>query len=338
MFAWIGVFMSKSPLAFVGKIFLNFFTFIGTSIFLLVLSGIILMSFFGRKYQSSKVGGDIRTFHLSEQYRIPEKAELVSIRIDEPITTEFVSRLGLKLDAILDRIEEKAGSLKGVLLIVNSPGGGAAASQELYFMIKEIASLVPVVSYCQDSATSGAYYAILPSHEIFANPSSLLASVGVRTDLFSVQKLAEKVGVTKTSKTTGLLKAPFDPFSPIRPEADHFLQTLIEDIGSQFLAHVSEERKLSSEVKQRISDGRVVLGEEALALGLIDHLGTLRQAKKTLLEMSSAVSKQIFELEIRRDVHLSELLDRLDSLSTKAFQLFQTLFLQTPVVHLDSSR
>ena len=176
----------------------------------------------------------------------------------------------------------KNSSVAGVLVRVNSPGGAVAPSQELFSTLKRLASEKPVVVSMGTVATSGGYYIAVAGKEIFANPSTLTGSIGVRLQLTNVQELMERIGVRSESFTTGKFKATGSPFQAMSEEERTYLQAVLDDMQDEFISIVAQNRALPKDTVTALADGRVFTGRQALASGLIDHLGDKEAALNRL--------------------------------------------------------
>lgn len=176
-------------------------------------------------------------------------------------------------------------SVAGVLIRIDSPGGAVAPSQEIYSAIKRLAKAKPVVVSMGTVAASGGYYAAVAGREIFANPSTLTGSIGVRLQLTNAQGLMERIGVTSESLTTGPLKAAGSPFEPLTPEQRTYLKSLLDDMQDEFVRAVAEGRNLPLEAVLPLADGRILTGRQALKSKLIDSLGDQNTALARLTAM-----------------------------------------------------
>jgi len=173
-------------------------------------------------------------------------------------------------------------SVKGVLLRVNSPGGAIAPSQEIYQAVKDLNAVKPVVASYGSVAASGGYYASAPARLIVANPGSVTASIGVMAEFVTVADAMEKLGIKPEVLTTGKYKAAGTPMRNLTDDQRDQLLGLMTDLHDQFVDHVAEARGMDRERVAAIADGRAVSGRQALALGLIDQLGSQEQAFATL--------------------------------------------------------
>lgn len=177
-------------------------------------------------------------------------------------------------------------SIKGIVLRVDSPGGGVGPSQEIYEEIKKTVAVKPVVVSMGSVAASGGYYVSAPVNRIFANPGTITGSIGVIMEFTNVQELFGKIGLKNQVIKSGEHK---DIGSPVRPMTDsdrQILQSLIDDTQQQFVAAVAEGRKMPVADVMPLADGRVFTGRQALAVGLVDELGNLQDAISAAARMA----------------------------------------------------
>lgn len=178
------------------------------------------------------------------------------------------------IDKILSR-----GDAKGILVLVNSPGGGAAASQEIYFALKRAAAKIPVCVSMGSTAASGGLMVSLAGERIFAAPSTITGSIGVRMDIPQFQDLMSKIGIGQETLVTGPFKDAASYTHALTPEDRRYLLGVLENMHSQFVDLVSENRKITRDKAAALADGKIYTGQQALELGLIDELGSLHEAK-----------------------------------------------------------
>lgn len=181
----------------------------------------------------------------------------------------------------LERMRE-ARNVRAVVVRINSPGGGVAASQEIH---REIARFrketgKPVVVSMESVAASGGYYAAVAADRIVANPGTITGSVGVIMQWINYGDLLEWARLRPMTIKTGTLKDAGNPSRPMTDEERAYFEGLAGELRAQFQAAVAEGRKgrLKAGTLERLSDGRVVTGQEALALGMVDEIGDLRDA------------------------------------------------------------
>ncbi len=186
---------------------------------------------------------------------------------------------------------EKNKKVKAIVLSVNSPGGAVAPSQEIHDVVKDISKKKVVVASFGTVAASGAYYLSAPSRKIFASPGSLTGSIGVILEIMIIKDLLKKLSIdTKTIKS-GRLKSAASPLKKMTPEEEKFLQKLSDNIHEQFKDAVSTDRKIPKETIDKIADGRVFTGEQALKLKLIDAIGGLDKACKEAAKMAGILGE-----------------------------------------------
>ncbi|MBN1634118.1 MAG: signal peptide peptidase SppA [Ignavibacteria bacterium] len=170
-------------------------------------------------------------------------------------------------------------SIKAIILRVNSPGGGTAASHEMYEEIKKTRdSGKPVIVSVSSVAASGAYYASCGANIIVANPSSLVGSIGVIIQYISMKDLADKLGIKDVTVKSGELKDTGNPLRDINEKDKEYLQDVVNDSYELFLEIVSRERKINLDSLREIANGRIFTGRQGLKLRLIDTLGTFDDA------------------------------------------------------------
>lgn len=204
-------------------------------------------------------------------------------------------------------------SVKGVLLRMNSPGGTVGMSQELYNAVLEVRKGKPVVVSMGDLAASGAYYTAAAADKIVANPGTLTASIGVILQSVNMQGLLnDKLGVKAVTIKSGKFKDLLSPYRQTSPEEIKLVQHIIDTSYKQFLEAVLNGRtkhiKDPALKQQRIqsiiaiADGRVVVGEDAKEVGLVDELGGLEEAKSILQTLAA----KRFELSNPKKLTLQE--------------------------------
>ena len=186
-----------------------------------------------------------------------------------------------KLLAWIDRLA-RDNRIKGVLLRVNSPGGSAAASHELYDALKRLAAIKPVYASMGSVAASGGLMAALAAERILAAPTTITGSIGVKMAIPQVQGLMEKLGLHRESIASGKYKDAASPFRPMTEDERTYLTEIIDDMHKSFVTLVAQARKLPEEKVLAMADGRILTGTKALELGLVDELGGQAEALRQL--------------------------------------------------------
>lgn len=169
--------------------------------------------------------------------------------------------------------------VKGIVLRMNTPGGSPVQSSEIYNAIRRLREEhpdKPIYAVAEDMSASGGYFIASAADEIFANPSSIVGSIGVRMDSFGFVDAMEKLGVERRLLTAGENKALADPFSPTDAEQTDYLRGVLEEIHEQFIAAVKEGRGERLADDPEIFSGLFYTGETAREKGLIDGFDSVR--------------------------------------------------------------
>ncbi len=170
-------------------------------------------------------------------------------------------------------------SVRAIVLRIDSPGGGVAASQEIYARIVQARDEgTPFVVSMGTVAASGGYYIACPAESILANPGTLTGSIGVVLSFLNFSELFGKIGVDLEVVKSGRYKDTGSWAREMTDRERELLQTTIDDIHEQFVEAVVLERGLERARVESLADGRVLSGRQALDAGLIDRLGTLDEA------------------------------------------------------------
>ncbi|MGE5698614.1 MAG: signal peptide peptidase SppA [Deltaproteobacteria bacterium] len=172
----------------------------------------------------------------------------------------------------------KDDSVKAIVLRINSPGGGVGPSQEIYEEVRKLSGKKVVVASMGALAASGGYYIACAAQKIYANPGTITGSIGVIMQFVNVKDLIEKIGLKGMVVKSGAFKDIGSPVRDMRPEERELLQSVIDNVHSQFVGAVAESRKMDRVKVAMIADGRIFSGEQAKALGLVDVLGNLEDA------------------------------------------------------------
>lgn len=173
---------------------------------------------------------------------------------------------------VLEKAFEKE-KIKGIVLRMNTPGGSPVQSSEIYNAIKRLKAEYPdkpIYAVAEDMSASGGYFIAAAADEIYANPSSIVGSIGVRMDSFGFVDAMEKLGIERRLLTAGENKALGDPFSPSDPEQMEYLRGVLDEIHEHFIAAVKEGRGDRLADDPELFSGLFFTGETALEKGLID--------------------------------------------------------------------
>ncbi len=196
---------------------------------------------------------------------------------------------GVILDSreFVDSLYKQANdtSVKGIIIRINSPGGSIGPSQEIYSVVEELKKKKPIVALMTGVAASGGLYSALGASKIFCQPGTLTGSIGVIMQLPNVQKIADLVGFQMTTVKSGALKDVGNAFRSMTAEEQTYLQTQIDAAHSQFVAAIAKSRNLPEEKVKSFADGRVILGAQAVELGLVDGIGDTYVAAASIFEL-----------------------------------------------------
>ena len=182
----------------------------------------------------------------------------------------------------------KKSNIIAIVVRLDTPGGGVAASQEIYEKVKQIAdtSKKPIIASMGGVAASGGYYIALGADTIIANPGTATGSIGVIMSYPIVGELMEKIGVQYETIKSGKLKDSGSLFRNLTKEERVYFQGLIDDLHSQFEMVVSQEREIPIKEVSKYATGRVYSGKQAVNIGLIDILGTFEDAVYLAAQMA----------------------------------------------------
>lgn len=172
----------------------------------------------------------------------------------------------------------KRDDVKAIVVRINSPGGAVAPSQEMFDAVKRAKAKKPLVVSMGSTAASGGYYIACGADTIFANPGTVTGSIGVISQIFSVEELLGLAKINVHTLKTGPYKDSGSMFRPFTEQDRSYLGGLIDDIHDQFISDVATARKLEKSQVKVVADGRVFTGRQALELKLVDKLGTLQDA------------------------------------------------------------
>jgi protease-4 len=183
---------------------------------------------------------------------------------------------------LLEQLDKarKDRAVKAVILRINSPGGTVTAAELMHDELERFRKHgKPVVAVMMDVAASGGYYIACACDEIVAMPSTVTGSIGVVMHTFNVSETMSMVGVSQDAITSGKYKDTGSPFRAMRPEEREILQGIVNDMYERFVGVVVDGRpQLDEAAVRKLADGRVYTANQALKLGLIDRIATMREA------------------------------------------------------------
>lgn len=202
-------------------------------------------------------------------------------------------------DDTIESIEKASNNprVKGIVLRIDSPGGDAFGSDQIYRAVLKARDKKPVIASMADVAASGGYYAAAGAHQIWAEPSTLTGSIGVFYLRFSAQKLFSKLGISSFELKKGALPGPtlFRPLSQAERERG---QQLVDWNYARFKQAVSSGQDLPLEDVSRLAEGRVWTGEQAYANKLVQNLGGFSQALAQVKSMAGITNDEYIQLSL----------------------------------------
>jgi protease-4 len=217
-------------------------------------------------------------------------AKALLLSIDGAISSEerggFLGSSPSTVDEVrrqLKKAADKESGVKVVILRINSPGGGATASDTIYTEIANFRETtgIPVVAYFQDLAASGGYYIAMAADEIVAQPTTITGSIGVIAVFMDVTGLMDMLGVKAHVVRSSEFKASGSPFIE-KSEGDLAqAKSVIEQMYERFVTVVQQGRPdLTEQQIRAVADGQVFMGPKALELGMVDHIGYFDMARE----------------------------------------------------------
>ncbi|MEA2084297.1 MAG: signal peptide peptidase SppA [Thermodesulfobacteriota bacterium] len=233
---------------------------------LIILAGLCLLFLGGITYFFSILSGPAASDHLF--------SKKTGIGIVE------LKGLILSPEKIIETISDfrHNPAVKAIVLRVDSPGGAVGASQEIFTELKRANKIKPVVASMGSLAASGGYYAALGAERILASPGTLTGSISVIFKFADLGELFGKIGYKNQVVKSGKLKDVGSSHRPMTEEERRMLQELVDKVHEQFVAAISENRSLPVEEVKRLADGRIISGQQAKALGLVDEFGNFIDA------------------------------------------------------------
>ena len=186
----------------------------------------------------------------------------------------------------------KEPKAKAVILRINSPGGSPVQAGYVYDEIKRLRAThkdKKVYAVISDMCASGGYYIAVAADEIYADKASIVGSIGVLMNGFGFTKAMEKVGVERRLYTAGTSKGFLDPFSEVKPSDKKHIQTLLGTIHKQFIDTVKEGRGDRLVDDEKLFTGLIWTGEESVALGLTDGLGSSSFVAREIIEADKII-------------------------------------------------
>lgn len=241
------------------------------------------------------------------QEEIPQKANLAKLYLRGAI---------FESESFEKQIEEikKNPNIKGVLLIIDSPGGSVGASIEIANMIKDLRDKMTVIAHVEGSMASGSYYAGMYSDKIIANRGSLIGSIGIIINGYNIKPLLDKIGIKEQTLQEGEYKTIGTMMREWTPKEREYLQNFLKKQYNLFVNDVLDTRSLSDTNPKAFAEGKIFTAKEALELKLIDKIGSRSEAIAELAEIAQ-VKEPIFLEKSKTE----QLIDKLSNASLSVF-------------------
>ena len=198
----------------------------------------------------------------------------------------------MEVTEVLEQIEkaEDNSNVKGVLLIVDSPGGAVAPSIEIAYAIKRLKEKKPVVVYAKGTIASGSYYASIWADEIMVNPGSMVGSIGVVMQGADMSGLMDTIGIKTQSVQAGKYKKVGTTDRPWTDYEVNELNKVIQGTYDMFTQDVAQARGLDIKKRDLYANAHIFTAHQAKEVGLVDSLGVTYDAKLKVAELSGVLT------------------------------------------------
>jgi protease-4 len=217
----------------------------------------------------------------------------------------------------LQTVEER--KFPALLLRIDSPGGTVGDSQEIYTALRKLQEKIKIVASFGNISASGGVYIGMGAQHIMANPGTITGSIGVILRGNNLERLLDRVGVSFKTIKSGPYKDILAFDREMTDSERHILQELIDISYQQFVQTVAEARNLAVDTVRSFADGRIFTGQQALALGVVDRLGTEEDARRWAAELAGLDpdKTRTFTLEEKKPF-LNRLISREELASTQS--------------------
>ncbi|MEI6608552.1 MAG: signal peptide peptidase SppA [Deltaproteobacteria bacterium] len=242
-------------------------------VLLLFALGFIFYLFF---YRAGAHTVNNKTFSLNDKVGVVSVNGIIS---DSMEITEQLDEFG------------RDDSIVAVVLRIDSPGGGVAASQEIYDAVMELKKKKKVVASMGSVAASGGLLIACAADKIVANAGTITGSISAIMQFANIEELLKKIGLKSSVVKSGKYKDIGSPLRDMTPEERKIIQDLIDDIYNQFVDVIVRDRNIPRNQVVAIADGRVFSGRQAKEYGLVDHLGDMRSAAKLASQLAGKDGK-----------------------------------------------
>ena len=194
----------------------------------------------------------------------------------------------------LIEVARRTRFLKGAVVDIDSPGGGATTSEYLHMALARLAQEKPLVAFISGAGASGAYLAACAAHRIVALPGAIVGSIGVLSLRPILEELLQQAGIEITVQKSGRLKDMGAFWRQPTQEEQEKSQALVDEFYNSFLDTVAQARKLEREQLKEYATGEVFTGRRAKELGLVDETGDLDRALEIAGEMAKVPARPYY--------------------------------------------
>lgn len=190
-------------------------------------------------------------------------------------------------------------SIKGIVLYVNSPGGGVIESAEIHEKLVEIKEQrnIPIYVSMGSYAASGGYYISAPADKIYAHNETITGSIGVIMQSYNFAELASNIGIEFETIKSGAHKDMFGGTRPTTAEEKAMVQEMIDDSYESFVDVIEQGRGMTEAQVKKVADGRILGGTQALEAGFVDEIGGLDDAIASIRADHGLENAQVFEYQ-----------------------------------------
>lgn len=209
--------------------------------------------------------------------------------------------VGNKMSNDLRKLKDD-DDVKAVVLRVNSPGGSAFASEQIWHAVKELKAKKPVIVSMGDYAASGGYYISCVADTIVAEPTTLTGSIGIFGMIPNVQELTKKIGITYDIVKTNKFSDFGNMMRPLDTDEKALMQMRITEGYDTFVNRCAEGRHMTKEAIEKIAEGRVWTGEMAKGLGLVDELGGIDKALNIAIKKADIKGYSVVSYPEKKDI------------------------------------
>lgn len=197
-------------------------------------------------------------------------------------------------DRVIGGLREafKDKGTKGVILLINSPGGSPVQAGYIYDEIRRLREKypqTPLYAVVEDICASGGYYAAAAADKIFVDKASIVGSIGVLMDGFGFTGTMEKLGIERRLMTAGENKGFLDPFSPVNANQKEYAQTMLNEIHQQFITVVRQGRGKRLKETPEMFSGLFWSGERSIQLGLADAFGSADYVARDIIKAEEII-------------------------------------------------